>query len=114
MKAKDKEMIEMSNCVPSQETIVIAEENKIILIEMLQKIRKRINSQNEIQCMNAIQTVFESIDDLDFLNKRGVFVYLRELSGLTPKQLSVAMSNIRKHYKDIKKSNVEYYSLFFL
>ena len=114
MKATDKEMIELSNCMPAQDIKVIAEENKIILVEMLGKIRKRINSQNEIQCMNAIQTVFESVDDLDFLNKRGVFVYLRELSGLTPKQLSVAMSNIRKHYKDIKKSNVEYYSLFFL
>jgi hypothetical protein len=114
MKATDKEMIEMSNCMPSQDFVVIANENKQILIEMLEKIRKRINSQNEISCMNAIQTVFESVDDLDFLNKRGVFVYLRELSGLTPKQLSVAMSNIRKHYKDIKKTNVEYYSLFFL
>ena len=39
------------------------------------------------------------------LNKRAIFVYLRELSGLNAKQLSVAMSNIRKNYKDIKKNN---------
>ena len=55
-----------------------------------------------------------TIGDLDFLNKRAVFVYMREISGLTPKQLSVAMSNVRKHYKEIKKGDCEYYSLFFV
>ena len=45
----------------------------------------------------------------DYLNKRAVFVYLRELSGLNAKQLSVAMSNIRKHYKDLVKNNENYH-----
>ena len=49
-------------------------------------------------------------NELDYLNKRAVFVYLRDISGLTPKQLSVSMSNIRKHYKDIKKTNKNHYS----
>jgi hypothetical protein len=82
--------------------------------EMFKKIRRKINSPNEISCMNAIETLFANIDDLDFLNKRAVFVYMREISGLTPKQLSVAMSNVRKHYKEIKKGDCEYYSLFFV
>ena len=43
------------------------------------------------------------------INKRAVFVYLRELSGLNAKQLSVAMSNIRKHYKDLVKNNENYH-----
>ena len=49
------------------------------------------------------------IDELDFLNKRAVFVYMREISGLTPKQLSVAMSNIRKYYRDITHNNTEFF-----
>jgi hypothetical protein len=60
--------------------------------------------------MYAIETLFKKINDLDYLNKRAVFVYLRDISGLTPKQLSVSMSNIRKHYKDIKKTNINHYS----
>ena len=51
--------------------------------------------------MQAIRTVFQNIDNLDFLNKRAIYVYVREISGLTSKQLSVAMSKIRKHYKDV-------------
>ena len=49
-----------------------------------------------------------TIGDLDFLNKRAIFVYLREISGLNPKQLSVAMSGIRKHYKELCKNNDQY------
>lgn len=113
-KAQDKELIEMYNYVPPQDLRYISKENRIILTEMFAKIRKRINSPNEIACMSAIEILFDKLDDLDFLNKRAVFIYMRELSGLTPKQLSVSMSNIRKHYRDIKKNNEEYYSFFFL
>lgn len=114
MKYADREAVEMHNYTPSQEQIVISRENKHIMNEIFVKIRKKINSPNEISCMNAIETLFSNIEDLDFLNKRAVFVYMREISGLTPKQLSVAMSNVRKHYKEIKKGDSEYYSLFFV
>ena len=114
MKSTDKEAVEMYNYTPSQDLVLISQENKQIMQEIFKKIKKRINSQNEIACMNAIEVLFDNIDDLDFLKKRAVFVYMREISGLTPKQLSVAMSNVRKHYKEIKKYDTEYYSLFFL
>ena len=110
MKAVDKECIEMHNYVISQDDQAIAKENKLILFVMIEKIKKRVNSQNEIACIHAIDTLFKKIDDLDFLNKRAIFVYLRDISGLTPKQLSVSMSNIRKHYRDIQKTNKAHYS----
>lgn len=110
MKNTDKEKIETYNYISSQDELAIAKENKDILFEMIEKIKKRVNSQNEIACMYAIETLFRKIDDLDYLNKRAVFVYLRDISGLTPKQLSVSMSNIRKHYRDIKKTNSDHYS----
>jgi hypothetical protein len=87
---------------------MIKEEDKIVLKQMLQEIKKRISNPGEVACLDAIITLFNKIEDLDFLNKRAVFVYLRELSGLNPKQLSVAMSNVRKHYRDLKQSNSEY------
>ena len=75
------------------------------LFQMMIEIKDRLHNENEIACMNAIVTLFGKIDDLDLLNKRAVFVYMRELSSLTPKQLSVAMSSIRKHYKDLVKDD---------
>ena len=56
--------------------------------------------------------LFKDIDSLELLNKRAIFVYLREISGLNPKQLSVAMSNVRKHFREIVKNNDEYKSMF--
>jgi hypothetical protein len=47
--------------------------------------------------------VFEQIDDLDFLNKRAVFVYVKNISNLNQKQMGSAMSVIRKHYRTITK-----------
>ena len=72
---------------------------------MMVEIRKKLNSENEIACMDAIITLFEKIDDLDLLNKRAVFVYMRDLSNLNPKQLSIAMSAIRKHYRALAKND---------
>ena len=114
MKSKDRLTIESHNVDHSPDDYVISAENKIILGEIFQKLKKKVSSPNEIVCLNAIITLFNKIDDLDYLNKRAVFVYLRDISGLTPKQLSVAMSNIRKHYKEIKNIDKSYYSLFFI
>jgi hypothetical protein len=104
----EKQTIENSQIIQSQEDIIIFKEDKVILMEMLTEISKKLSNSNEIACINAIITLFNKIDDLDFLNKRAIFVYLRELSGLSAKQLSVAMSNIRKHYKEMSKSNHEF------
>jgi len=104
----EKQTIENSQVLPSQESIMIIEEDKLILKELLYEIEKKLSNQNEIICVKAIITLFNKIGDLDFLNKRAVFVYLRELSGLNAKQLSVAMSNIRKHYRDITKNNCDF------
>ena len=104
----DKIEIENYSVLPSQEDIAILKEDKILIIEILKKIKDKIINKNEEKCVNAVITLFENIESLDFLNKRAVFVYLRELSGLNAKQLSVAMSSIRKLYKDIQKSNSSY------
>lgn len=105
LKASDKKEIEIYKFLPSQEKQMILDQNRKMLIPLLNKIKNKVSNQNEIACIDAIITLFEKIEDLDFLNKRAVFVYLRELSSLNPKQLSVAMSNIRKYYKEIVNTN---------
>lgn len=108
---RDKTSIEMHEKIMSPERKMMIEETKGELKEIFKKIEKKISSENEILCMKAIIEVFEKVDQLDFLNKRAVFVYLREISGLNPKQLSIAMSNIRKHYREIVKNDK--YNLIF-
>lgn len=85
----------------TQERNIIKEESKQDLENMLKEIKGRLRSEKENACIDAIISLFERVDDLELLNKRAVFIYLRDISNLSPKQLSVTMSTIRKHYRDI-------------
>lgn len=111
LSTEDKKAIENFSVIPSQESAVIREEDKGLIIDMIDVIRSKTSNENEKKCISAIKTLFKNIEDLDFLNKRAIFVYLRELSGLNAKQLSVAMSNLRKYYREVTKSNDHF--LFF-
>jgi hypothetical protein len=81
------------------------------IFKLLKAIQKKATSDNEKLCISAIISLFENVDELDFLNKRAVFVYLREMSGLNPKQLTTTMSTIKKKYREIKDHD-EYYAIF--
>ena len=105
MSRLEKEMVESHSVVPAPDDLFIRIEDKEILKTMLQKIRVKVSNENEKVCISAIITLFDNIEQLEFLDKRAVFVYLREISGLNPKQLSVALSSIRKHYREIVKSD---------
>lgn len=89
---------------PNQETEMLLKESKVDLFNILLKIKGQLKSERELVCMDAIISLFSRADDLELLNKRAVFVYLRDISNLSPKQLSVTMSKIRKQYREITGS----------
>lgn len=86
------------------EDTIIASDHRNVILEIMKKIKKNLNHIHEHACIDAIITVFSQIDDLDFLNKRAVFVYVKNISNLNQKQLGSAMSVIRKQYRIISKS----------
>ena len=105
LSSSDLSIIENFKIAPAQDTIILQRESKENMFKMMREIRKKVSGENEIACIDAIITLFQKIDDLDLLNKRAVFVYMRDLSNLNPKQLSIAMSVIRKHYKSLVKQD---------
>jgi len=107
---KDKNAIANSQVAPSPDDLMDDIESRQEIIRMLYEIEKKITAPNELICVNAIKTVFENVDDLDYLNKRALFVYVREISGLNQKQLSIALASIRRHYRDFKKLGI--YEIF--
>lgn len=105
LSASDASKIENYSTAPQQDFDMIKKESFENIVRLLYEIKKNLSGENELACINAIITIFEKIDDIDLLNKRAVFVYLRNLSDLNPKQLSIAMSVIRKHYRALVKSD---------
>jgi len=70
---------------------------------MFNELSDRIEQDHEKICLEAIEKLFQNIDDIDFFNKRAVFVYIREMTNLNTKQISTAMSSIKKHYRETMK-----------
>ena len=103
MKAEDKLAVAMHQVAPSPDDEMISKEYRAEILAVLFNIKSKVDRRNDVACIDAIIRVFEMVDQLDFLNKRAIFVYVREISGLNSKQLSSSMSTIRKHYREIKK-----------
>lgn len=100
------ELLDLENYTvdQNQDANLIKQDANISIFMLLEDIRCDMTCENEIKCIEAIRKIFNEIDDVEILNKRAIFVYVRDITGLTPKQLSVAMSSIRKRYKDLMQT----------
>lgn len=102
LSVNEHKIIEDHCIVPSQETLLENRTTASNIIELLYDIRGKAKSENELACINSIITIFENIDEVDLLNKSAILLYMRELSGLSPKQLTTTMQAIKRHYKRLK------------
>lgn len=94
-------IIDEYNTLPAHD-LLLNEKSGDGTIEVLYEIRTKVKTENELTCINAVITIFENIDEIDLLNKSAVLLYMRELSGLSPKQLTTAMQSIKRRYKKSK------------
>lgn len=101
LSSDDKSAVANFQIVPSPDDVMISEEKRTEIMKILLLIKNKLEKKNDLDCINAIIKIFEMIDQLDFLNKRAIFVYVREISGLNSKKLSSSMSTVRKHYREI-------------
>lgn len=102
LSANEHKIIEDHCVVPSQETMIENQNTAENIVKMLYEIRTKMKSENELACINSIITIFENIDDIDLLNKSAILLYMRELSGLSPKQLTTTLQAVKKQYRRIK------------
>lgn len=102
MSVNEHRIVEDHCTIPSQEVILDNEYSSKAVLAMLYEIRSKVKTENELACINSIITIFENIDDIDLLNKSAILLYMRELSGLSPKQLTTTMQAIKKQYRRMK------------
>lgn len=104
----DRYAIEEYSICLSPEKSMVLEENISDMKSLLLEIKNKAKNDQEKRCIDAIIQIYDNVDQLDYLNKRALFVYIRELSGLTSKQLSVCMSNLRKIYRNLAGPDKKY------
>jgi hypothetical protein len=95
----EQNLIDEYYSIPSQDSVLDGQSSTEEVIEMLYEIREKVKTENELMCINSIITIFENVDEIDLLNKNAILLYMRELSGFSPKQLTTTMQSIKKYYK---------------
>lgn len=96
------ELIENFKIIPSADEMMTQEEIVEDIKKMLSEIKDRVRTDNEKTTIDAVKFLFDKLEDLDLVNKRAIMLYIREITRLTPKQLSIVLSSLKKHYKTIK------------
>ena len=102
LSVNEQRIVEDHATIPSQDVLLENEYGAQAILGMLYEIRSKVKTENELACINSIITIFENIDDIDLLNKSAILLYMRELSSLSPKQLTTTMQSIKKHYRRMK------------
>ena len=57
---------------------------------------------NEKAVLEAVRVLMHNIDDIEIFNKKAVYLYLRELTGLNTKQVVNNLNKIREKYRTFK------------
>ena len=54
--------------------------------------------ENDLKVYKAINILFESKEDIEIFNKKAIYLYLREITGLNTKQIVNSLKKFRKRY----------------
>jgi len=58
---------------------------------------------NERKVLEAVKILFENSEDIEIFNKKAIYLYLREITGLNTKQVVNNLNKIRIRYREFKK-----------
>ena len=59
---------------------------------------------NDERVVKAIQILMDSARDIEIFNKKAIYLYLREITGLNTKQVVASLKRLKPHYDSFKKS----------
>jgi len=60
--------------------------------------------ENDLKVYQAIVILFESKEDIEIFNKKAIYLYLREITGLNTKQIVNSLKKFRKKYYSFKQN----------
>ena len=58
---------------------------------------------NEKKVLDAIRVLLENPDKIEIFNKKAVYLYTREITGLNTKQIANNLNRLRDKYKEFRK-----------
>jgi len=59
--------------------------------------------ENERKVLDAIETLFSNIENIDIFNKKAIYLYMREITGLNTKQIVSNLNRLREKYRTFRQ-----------
>ena len=84
--------------------VTIREENEFwkLFYEEIKSWDTSLMKENDLKVYKAIVILFESKEDIEIFNKKAIYLYLREITGLNTKQIVNSLKKFRKKYDYFK------------
>lgn len=61
------------------------------------------SKEAEKKVYDAVMVLFDSADEIEIFNKKAIYLYLRELTGMNTKQIVVQLNKMRSRYREFRK-----------
>jgi hypothetical protein len=58
--------------------------------------------ENEKKVLDAVLTLMDNIESIEIFNKKAVYLYMREITGLNTKQIVSCLNKMRVRYRSFK------------
>ena len=58
--------------------------------------------EKERKVYEAVMILFDSVDDIEIFNKKAIYLYLREITGMNTKQIVSQLNKMRKKYREFQ------------
>jgi len=102
---------DQSNTTSIQQLVVhntyIEDRNKneffLHLNKEIQGWKKMPLRENEVKTIQAIEILFSEANNIEIFNKKAIYLYIREITGLNTKQVVSSLNKVRKRYAEFKK-----------
>lgn len=86
-------------------------QSKRLRQEMLEHLKKEMESwavdfekEKEKKVYDAVMMLFDSADEIEIFNKKAIYLYLRELTGMNTKQIVSQLNKMKKRYREFRKN----------
>lgn len=95
----NKEFLTIDNI----EDVYDNEEFVSVLKKNLPKWRESFPKDQEKAVIDALAVLFENVENFDNYNRKIIFFYIKEITGLNSKQIAINLNKVKKKFKFLKK-----------
>jgi len=89
--------------IPSHEDTVVELEEFFIVLDEIRAWKRKYKKDRENLVLDGIIYLMENSVNLDIINKKSVYLFLREITGLNTKQIVAALNKFRRSYQYFRR-----------